>query len=72
MTCWIMSWKAWKKKVSYSFGAISGNSFQLSYNDALLFIFDGRNAELLIGKHVITAPFLKVIPWKLFRQDICW
>jgi phosphoglycerol geranylgeranyltransferase len=40
-----------------------GNSFQLSYKaDALLFLslISGRNAELLIGKHVITAPFLKM------------
>ena len=42
-----------------------GNSFQLSYKaDALLFLslISGRNAELLIGKHVITAPYLKVSP----------
>ena len=39
-----------------------GNSFQLSNKaDALLFLslISGRNAELLIGKHVITAPFLR-------------
>lgn len=39
-----------------------GNSFQLSNNaDALLYLslISGRNADLLIGKHVITAPFLK-------------
>ena len=39
-----------------------GNSFQLSNKaDALLYLslISGRNAELLIGKHVITAPFLK-------------
>lgn len=42
-----------------------GNSFQLSYKaDAILFLslISGRNAELLIGKHVITAPYLKVSP----------
>ena len=42
-----------------------GNSFQLSYRaDAILFLslISGRNAELLIGKHVITAPYLKVSP----------
>ena len=42
-----------------------GNSFQLSYKaDGLLFLslISGRNADLLIGKHVITAPFLKVSP----------
>ncbi|MBK8698913.1 MAG: geranylgeranylglyceryl/heptaprenylglyceryl phosphate synthase [Saprospiraceae bacterium] len=45
-----------------------GNSFQLSYRaDALLFLslISGRNAELLIGKHVITAPFLKVSPLEI-------
>jgi len=42
-----------------------GNSFQLSYKaDGLMFLslISGRNAELLIGKHVITAPFLKISP----------
>lgn len=45
-----------------------GNSFQLSYRaDALLFLslISGRNADLLIGKHVITAPFLKVSPLEI-------
>ncbi len=45
-----------------------GNSFQLSYKaDALLFLslISGRNAELLIGKHVITAPFLKMSPLEI-------
>lgn len=39
-----------------------GNAFQLSYAaDGILFLslISGRNAELLIGKHVITAPYLK-------------
>ncbi len=42
-----------------------GNSFQISYKaDAILFLslISGRNPELLIGKHVVTAPFLKVSP----------
>lgn len=42
-----------------------GNAFQLSYRaDGLLFLslISGRNAELLIGKHVITAPYLKIAP----------
>lgn len=42
-----------------------GNSFQLSYKaDGLLFLslISGRNADLLIGKHVVTAPFLKISP----------
>ena len=45
-----------------------GNSFQLSYKaDGLLFLslISGRNAELLIGKHVITAPFLKMSPLEI-------
>jgi len=42
-----------------------GNSFQLSYRaDAILFLslISGRNAELLIGNHVIAAPYLKLSP----------
>jgi phosphoglycerol geranylgeranyltransferase len=45
-----------------------GNSFQLSYKaDAILFLslISGRNADLLIGKHVITAPFLRVSPLEI-------
>ncbi len=45
-----------------------GNSFQLSYKaDAILFLslISGRNSELLIGKHVITAPYLKVSPLEI-------
>ncbi|HPK09016.1 MAG TPA: geranylgeranylglyceryl/heptaprenylglyceryl phosphate synthase [Saprospiraceae bacterium] len=45
-----------------------GNSFQLSYKaDALLFLslISGRNADLLIGKHVVTAPFLKLSPLEI-------
>jgi len=45
-----------------------GNSFQLSYRaDALLFLslISGRNAELLIGQHVISAPFLKMSPLEI-------
>jgi phosphoglycerol geranylgeranyltransferase len=40
-----------------------GSSFQLSYRaDAILFLslISGRNPELLIGQHVITAPFLRL------------
>ncbi len=40
-----------------------GNSFQLSYRaDGLLFLslISGRNAELLIGNHVIAAPYIRV------------
>lgn len=42
-----------------------GNSFQLSYKaDGILFLslISGRNADLLIGNHVISAPFIKVSP----------
>ncbi len=42
-----------------------GNSFQLSYRaDAILFLslISGRNADLLIGNHVIAAPYLKLSP----------
>ena len=42
-----------------------GSSFQLSYQaDAILLLslISGRNPELLIGQHVIAAPFLKIAP----------
>lgn len=42
-----------------------GNSFQLSEKaDAILFLslISGRNPDLLIGHHVISAPFLKSSP----------
>lgn len=45
-----------------------GDSYQLSYRaDALLFLslISGRNPELLIGKHVTTAPYLKVSPLEI-------
>lgn len=45
-----------------------GNSFQLSYKaDAILFLslISGRNPDLLIGNHVISAPFLKVSPLEI-------
>jgi len=45
-----------------------GDSFQLSYKaDGILFLslISGRNAELLIGKHVITAPYLKMSPLEI-------
>jgi len=45
-----------------------GNSLQLSYKaDGILFLslISGRNADLLIGKHVITAPFLKISPLEI-------
>ena len=42
-----------------------GNTMQLSWKaDAILFLslISGRNAEMLIGRHVISAPYLKVSP----------
>lgn len=45
-----------------------GNSFQLSYKaDAILFLslISGRNAELLIGNHVVAAPFLRMSPLEI-------
>ncbi len=42
-----------------------GNSLQLSWKaDAILFLslISGRNPDLLIGSHVIAAPYLKVSP----------
>ena len=45
-----------------------GNSFQLSYRaDALLLLslISGRNADLLIGQHVIAAPFLRQSPLEI-------
>ncbi|RMF23118.1 MAG: geranylgeranylglyceryl/heptaprenylglyceryl phosphate synthase [Bacteroidetes bacterium] len=42
-----------------------GNTFQLSYRaDAILFLslISGRNADLLIGNHVIAAPYLRLSP----------
>ena len=42
-----------------------GDSYQLSYKaDGILFLslISGRNPELLIGKHVISAPYLKMSP----------
>ena len=45
-----------------------GNSFQLSYKAnaiLLLSLISGRNPELLIGKHVVAAPFLKISPLEI-------
>jgi putative glycerol-1-phosphate prenyltransferase len=42
-----------------------GNNMQLSWKaDAILFLslISGRNAEMLIGRHVIAAPYLKLSP----------
>ncbi|MEM9887278.1 MAG: geranylgeranylglyceryl/heptaprenylglyceryl phosphate synthase [Bacteroidota bacterium] len=45
-----------------------GNSFQLSYRaDGVLFLslISGRNAELLIGNHVLAAPYFKLSPLEI-------
>ncbi len=45
-----------------------GNSFQLSYKaDGILFLslISGRNPDLLIGKHVLAAPYLKMSPLEI-------
>ncbi len=42
-----------------------GNTLQMSWKaDAILFLslISGRNAEMLIGRHVIAAPYLKLSP----------
>jgi putative glycerol-1-phosphate prenyltransferase len=57
-----------KKKCNIPTVLFPGNSFQLSYKaDAILFLslISGRNAELLIGNHVISAPFLKISPLEI-------
>ena len=57
-----------KEKCDIPLILFPGDSFQLSYRaDALLFLslISGRNAELLIGKHVITAPYLKMSPLEI-------
>ncbi len=54
-----------KKRCDIPLILFPGDSYQLSYRaDGILFLslISGRNAELLIGKHVITAPYLKVSP----------
>lgn len=60
--------KSLKEKCNIPMVLFPGNSFQLSYKaDAILFLslISGRNADLLIGKHVITAPFLKLSPLEI-------
>lgn len=42
-----------------------GNTMQLSWKaDAILFLslISGRNAEMLIGRHVISAPYIRISP----------
>ncbi len=54
-----------KKECKIPLILFPGNSMQLSYKaDAILFLslISGRNPELLIGTHVISAPYLKLSP----------
>jgi putative glycerol-1-phosphate prenyltransferase len=54
-----------KSKCKIPLVLFPGNSMQLSYRaDAILFLslISGRNPELLIGHHVISAPYLKLSP----------
>jgi putative glycerol-1-phosphate prenyltransferase len=60
--------KAIKDNCNIPMVLFPGNSFQLSYKaDAILFLslISGRNADLLIGKHVVSAPFLKMSPLEI-------
>jgi len=57
-----------KKRCDIPLVLFPGSSFQLSYRaDALLFLslISGRNPELLIGNHVIAAPYLKISPLEI-------
>ena len=57
-----------KKECDIPMILFPGSSFQLSYKaDALLLLslISGRNAELLIGKHVVVAPYLKLSPLEI-------
>jgi len=57
-----------KKETNIPTFLFPGSSLQLSYKaDALLYLslISGRNADLLIGKHVETAPFLKISPLEI-------
>ncbi|MFZ1677021.1 MAG: geranylgeranylglyceryl/heptaprenylglyceryl phosphate synthase [Saprospiraceae bacterium] len=52
-----------RKKCPIPLILFPGNSYQLSYHaDAILFLslVSGRNSDLLIGQHVIAAPYLKL------------
>ena len=57
-----------RRRCSIPLVLFPGNSFQLSYRaDAILLLslISGRNPELLIGQHVIAAPFLKISPLEI-------
>lgn len=57
-----------KKQCDIPIILFPGGTNQISYRaDALLFLslISGRNADLLIGKHVETAPYLKISPLEI-------
>ncbi len=57
-----------KKKCDIPVILFPGGTNQISYRaDALLFLslISGRNPDLLIGKHVETAPYLKISPLEI-------
>ena len=57
--------EAIKKRCHIPLILFPGSSLQLSWKaDAILFLslISGRNADLLIGNHVIAAPYLKLSP----------
>ncbi len=57
-----------KKQCDIPIILFPGGTNQISYRaDALLFLslISGRNPDLLIGKHVETAPFLKISPLEI-------
>ncbi|MDH3650564.1 MAG: geranylgeranylglyceryl/heptaprenylglyceryl phosphate synthase [Saprospiraceae bacterium] len=57
-----------KEKCSIPLILFPGDSYQLSYKAdgmLLLSLISGRNAELLIGKHVIAAPYLRLSPLEI-------
>ncbi len=57
-----------KKEIDIPIILFPGSTLQVSYRaDALLYLslISGRNPDLLIGKHVETAPFLKLSPLEI-------
>lgn len=57
-----------KKELDIPVILFPGSTLQVSYRaDALLYLslISGRNPDLLIGKHVETAPFLKLSPLEI-------
>ena len=54
-----------KEQTSIPVILFPGNTMQMSWRaDAILFLslISGRNAEMLIGRHVISAPYIKMSP----------